>query len=336
MKILIQVQQKNFDLENQVQVIAAELEKFNHSVEWSTQSHPARLLLNQYDLIYFITDSLPLNIKNFMIVLLAKSLQKPLVISTLETSLMQNQPKTLFKKQLQFFDAISVPEIKSLKNLRFFNGKKWILSFFPQVSSMPIKSKVIHHPQPWIIPIYQNFEELLHIKNHLTQSVGIDGTFLRTQKSHILLRQKWASFIKKNSSFKNAALFLEKDNLFDFQSQSCAVIQLNHLNDTHPFFLNQQIEEHISLQNLLILSESQASSLADFWKHQQNVLIQSNRPEVDALPFESTVEKMDFKQNRHLLQSYLENKMNEMNRLFVQLVQQKRAQIGYENMPYRS
>ena len=334
MKILIQVQQKKYDLEKQAQFIATELEKLNHTVEWSTQSHPARLLLNQYDLIYFITDSLPIKVKNFLLLLLAKSLQKPIVISTFETNLFSAVPNPLIQKQLQIFDALSTAETSAVKNLRFFRQKKWILPLFPQANFQKKQANKKISVQ-WVVPVFEKFHELLLLKNHLDESVIIDATHLKLNHAHMQIRRQWSGFINQFPIYKKYRLLIEPDNWADLKNQYKMAVQLNHL-QLHPVLLADKIDQALSSDQLLILSESQASGLAGFWKNRQNVLIQANTTDTNSLDFEKIFENLDLSENRHLLRDCLENKMNELNRLFVQLQQQKRAQLSYENMSYRS
>lgn len=334
MKILIQVQQKKYDLEKQAQLIVTELEKLNHTVEWSTQSHPARLLLNQYDLIYFITDSLPIKVKNFLLLLLAKSLQKPIVISTFETNLFSAVPNQLIQKQLQIFDALSTSEAVAIKNLRFFRQKKWILPIFP-TTNIGKKNKFKKSTFQWVVPVFHQFQELLNLKNHLDESVVIDATYLKLKYGHIQIRRQWSGFIQQNPLFKKYRVMIEPDNLTDLNEQHKTAVQLNHL-QLHPVLLADQIQKSLDLDQLLVLSESQASGLADFWRNRQNVIIHPNSSDTLSQDFDKIFENLDFSKNRHLLRDCLENKMNELNRLFVQLQQQKRAQLSYENMSYRS
>jgi hypothetical protein len=47
MKVLIHAKNFKFDIESQAEILSAELEKSGHLVEWSNQTHPARLITEQ-------------------------------------------------------------------------------------------------------------------------------------------------------------------------------------------------------------------------------------------------------------------------------------------------
>ena len=128
MKVLIHAKNFKFDIESQADIISTELEKAGHFVEWSNQTHPARLLLNKYDVVHILTESLPLSWKNFWIAAAAKALNIPVVVSSYSTTQQQMSSPTqqMIRFQLSYFDALSVPEAGEIKNLRLFNHSKFI------------------------------------------------------------------------------------------------------------------------------------------------------------------------------------------------------------------
>ena len=158
MKILIHACNQKINIESQAEILCAELEKMNHTVEWSNQTHPARLFLNKYDVIHILTESMPLSWKNFWIVAAAKTLNIPVVVSSYAVQILSEPLATVANLQLGYFDAMSVPEAYEIKNLRPFNHSKFILSAFVRAQKFTTQKKsdetnIIFH-------LENNFEEL--------------------------------------------------------------------------------------------------------------------------------------------------------------------------------
>lgn len=339
MKILIHAQNsfqnKNLDIELQAETLCTELEKAGHTIEWSNQTHPARLLLNKYDALHILTEKMPLSFKNFLIVMTAKALGLPVIITSYGLENLTYPKASLANFQLSYFDAMSVPEANEIKNLRPFHHTKFIWPALPpKINPLNTEKKLL--PLNVIFHVDKNFLDLPEVKWSLDKNIYVDGTKLTARNSQSSLRSSWNLFCKKNPIYKNALLILNESNLKKIMSENKSLFLINYLR-LHSISLSTIIHNCIQYQSALVLNENQASGLPDLWSHQKNGLVQNfDKNFVYQLSFTDLVEKidsLDFEKNNSL---FLESKINELSRIYFKIKTQKELKISYANMPRRS
>jgi hypothetical protein len=333
-KILIHAYNQKINIESQAEILCAELEKMGHSVEWSNQTHPARLFLNKYDVIHILTESMPLSWKNFWIVAAAKALALPVVVTSYAVQILSEPFATVANMQLGYFDAMSVPEAYEIKNLRSFNQSKFILPAFTYTQKLMTQKKsdetnVIFH-------LENNFEELPAHKWILQNNVFINATQLSKNKTQAQIRKSWTAFLKKNSTYQNAILISNENNLLKLMRESRCLFLVNYLK-IHSVNLANIIENCIAHKTVLVLNEGQASGSPQIWTDNKNGLIQNfEKSFLYQLSFTEVVEKAQNFRFEKIESSFYESKLNELSRLYVKIKNQKDLKISYANMPRRS
>ena len=342
MKILIHAknQRKNHEsshesnVESQAEILCAELEKSGHTVEWSHQTHPARLLLNKYDMIHILTETLPLPWKSYALVLTAKALNISVVVSSYDFIPQTQQKSLTFKLQSRLFDSLSVPEISEIKYLREFTKSKWILPALPQLT---IPQNIVKSNDTMIVfSVDQKLTELPSLKWNLSENVYIDATAYSQNKKQSDVRNLWAQFITNNPAYKNAILVLSKNNLYKILSENKSIFITNYLKNSTLAFV-KQIELCVKSNSVLVLNESQACGLANLWLGKKNAIIlnydKSFSYELTMSELIAQSEKIQFEK---IDSAKFETKINELSRLYMKLSQQKELKLAYANLPDRS
>jgi len=337
MKILIHAKNlnQNLNIETQAELLSAELEKSGHTVEWSKQTHPARLILNKYDVVHILTERMPLSFKNFLLVITAKTLGIPVVVSSYAVEILGYQKAHLANFQLGYLDAMSVPEAGEIKNLRPFNSTKFIWSaLLPKVKHLNLEKK--SKPINVIFHIEKKFSDLPEFKWGLDEPIYVDATKLALDKSHSKIRIAWSLFFKKNPAYKNAILILNESNLKNIMAEQSSLFLVNYLK-INSILLAAIIHKCLENKSVLVLSENQASGFPDLWSYQKNGLVQNFEKYFShQLSFSELIEKskaVRFQKNKD---EFIESKMNELNRIYVKVKTQKELKISYANMSYRS
>jgi hypothetical protein len=336
MKVLIHAKNFKFDIESQADIISTELEKAGHLVEWSNQTHPARLLLNKYDVVHILTESLPLSWKNFWIAAAAKALNIPVVVSSYSTTGHQIPPaiQQMTRFQLNYFDALSVPEAGEIKNLRLFNHSKFIWPAFVRLSSPRLKT-VTSNDINLIFHVTNSFDELPVTKWTLDETTYVDGSRLTANKSISELRKLWNRFIEKNRTYKNAILILNSSNLKKIMTENKSVVLINYL-QLHSVELAGLIENCLELKCVLALNESQASGFPQLWTASKNGLVQNfEKSFTYQLSLTELLDKAQKIKTDNFDNSIYETKINELSRLYAKIKNQKEIKISYANLSRR-
>ncbi len=128
--ILIHTTSKQLPIQNQALRLQQELQMIGHHVEFSTQTHPLRLLKNNYDVFHVLSDKAYLSFIDAPLVLLAKFNRIATVISQYDNYEISLTP-LLQKIHTYAIDALSATHIESLKANKLINKNKFILPLFP-------------------------------------------------------------------------------------------------------------------------------------------------------------------------------------------------------------
>ncbi len=334
MKILIHACNQKINIESQAEILCAELEKMNHSVEWSNQTHPARLLLNKYDVIHILTESMPLSWKNFWIVAAAKALSIPVVVTSYAVQVLSEPMATMANMQLSYFDAMSVPEALEIKNLRPFNQSKFILPAFINIQRFAHQKKI--DETNVIFHLEQGFAELPIHKWILQNNVFINATQLSKNMEQVNIRKSWTAFLKKNPSYTNTILITNENNLTQLMRESRCVMLVNHLK-IHSVKLANLIQNCLAQKTVLVLNEGQASGAPQIWSNKKNGLIQNFEKSFSYhLSYTELIEKAEALLFEKIDSHVYESKLNELSRIYVKIKSQKDLKISYANLSHRS
>jgi hypothetical protein len=319
MKVLIVCQKLN----DQVQLLASELEKMSIQIELIDSLHPLRLLLNKYDLIHFIHNDSSIDLKTALSAWSAKTLG----ISTLLTTYTRVEPSLLQEFEFNLFDAVTLPYISELKKMRFFSGQKIILPYLPLKDHSSQKSDTGSESQI-IFPVLKGFDDLLKINltalTSLREKTGlyVDAHQLKSGKfKSSALRKAWTTFLKENPQFKDFKLFTERTTLYEVLSENLSYTFLHHLDLTSDQ-VAEWTETALAFHNFLILHEDQATGFSNLWKTEKNCLIYSPRLSVGVqyhiinkyIEADSRPQKLTFD-----FRSSLDTKLNELARLYTKV-----------------
>lgn len=336
MKVLIHAKNFKFDIESQAEILTAELEKSGHLVEWSNQTHPARLLLNKYDVVHILSESLPLTWKNFWIAATAKTLNIPVVVSSYCTTRKQTPSplQQILRFQLSYFDALSVPEAGEIKNFRLFNRSKFIWPAFVRTSNARFTTFRTNDIN-LIFQVIRSFDELPVTKWTLDNTSYIDGTHLLLNNSISEIRKLWNQFTEKNGTYKNTILVLNSSNLNKIMTEAKSVVLINYL-QLHSVELAEIIEKCIKFHCILVLNESQASGFPQLWTSTKNGIVQNfEKSFTYQLSLSELLDKAQNINTDNFDTAIYENKVNELSRLYAKIKNQKEIKISYANMSGR-
>ena len=250
---------------------------------------------------------------------------------------MTQQPQNLISTtrfQLNYFDALSVPESGEIKNFRLFNQPKFIWPAFikkiiPQRSEKSAESSLIFH-------VHKSFQDLPVTKWMLDETTYIDGTALIKNKTISEIRKSWNHFQQKNVAYKNTILILNSANLQKIMSETKSVFLINYL-QLHSIDLATLIQDCLKYQCILVLNESQASGLPQLWTSAKNGIIQNfEKSFTYQLSLSELHDKSQSIQTNDIDWCFYEAKINELSRLYAKIKNQKEIKISYANMSRRS
>lgn len=341
MKILIHAKNLNFDIESQSELLCTELEKSGHTVEWSNQTHPARLLLNKYDILHILTEIMPLTWKSFWLVAAAKALGIPVVVSSFGSQNLSAPLATVANFQLSYFDAMSVSEAGEIKNLRPFHHSKFIFSALFKLPVQKLKKNVdmsienssVAHI---IFHVTKDFSDLPLHKWSLDKNIYIDGTKLALQKTQSEIRKMWDSYQTKNPIYKNAILILNSSNLNKILADNHSLFLINYLK-LNSLELLALIENCLQTCTVLVLNENQASGHSEMWSSGRNGIVQNfEKSFTYQLSFTEMIEKSLTVGFEKMNTEFYESKINELSRIYAKIKTQKELKLSYANMSRRS
>ncbi len=265
------------DLLSQAELLATELYKLGYHSEVTQNLHPARLILNRYDVIHFVDHHYEMNLKKLLFVLTAKSLQIPILLTSYS---FKKESKTL-AKSLSLFDAITCSSVSDLKKIRHFSGSKIILPYIPN-DQIVSKSQDNSSNLSFVLPVIKNFDDLLVFKD-LPSPLNdkffyVDATSIVNLSSK--MRKSWEVFKSHNIFTQKFVLITEKLTLENIlQTENCRIL-LNLTEIDSPGFA-KWIEHSQKTNSFLVMNEQQATGFAPFWQHGKNCIISNNFKTID-------------------------------------------------------
>ncbi len=308
MKILIACT----DLISQAELLAAELTKLGYNPEVTQSLHPARLILNRYDVVHYIENQYTFSLQRLLFILTAKSLQIPNLLTCYS---FKKQTKTL-EKSLALFDAMTCSSVTELKKLRHFSGPKIILPYIPN-SQSATQARETASPLSFVLPVTAAFDDLHVFKNqfnHLNENFFyVDTTNLTKLGSSSKVRKSWDAFTSKNAFAKQFILITEKSTLENIlQTEHCRILlswtEIDHLK------FASWIEYSLKTNSVLVMNEQQATGFAPFWQSGKNCILTSDLKAIHQKIVADT------KQN---LSPIVDEKLNDLARIYLKISQLK-------------
>ena len=305
MKILIVCN----NLLSQAELLAAELTKLGYNPEVTQSLHPARLILNRYDVVHFVENQYTFSLQRLLFILTAKSLQIP---SLLTCYSFKKQTKAL-EHSLALFDAITCSTVTDLKKLRHFSGSKIILPYIPAVQAA-VKTEEKTSSLSFVLPVVSTFEELYFLKDSPTEDlIHINAISLVKLSSSSKVRKSWDAFMSRNAFAKRFILITEKSTLENILlTENCRILlswtEINSLQ------FACWIEYSLKTNAVLVMNEQQATGFAPFWQNGKNCIITNNSKSIHQkiVP--------DAKQN---LSPVIDEKLNDLARIYLKISELK-------------
>lgn len=300
------------DLLTQAELLATELTKLGYSPEVTQSLHPARLILNRYDVVHFIENHYTFSLQRLLLILTAKSLQIPNLLTCYS---FKKQTKTS-EHSLALFDAMTCSSVTDLKKLRHFSGSKIILPYIPNTHSV-IKSEEKTSPLSFILPVTATFDELHIFKSkfdHLTENFFyVDATNLTTLGTSSKIRKSWDVFTSKNTFAKRFILITEKSTLEKIlQTEHCRIL-LSWIDINSPQFADW-ITYSLKTNSSLVINEQQATGFSPFWQNGKNCIITNDL---------KTIHQKIVTDTKQNLNPVIDEKLNDLARIYLKISQLK-------------
>lgn len=319
-QILLHTSSKQNSLQTQALRLQKELQTMGHEVEFSSQTHPTRILKNNYEVLHILSETHDLNLydKSLLLAARAKNQMHRLanVVSSFESE--TRKKNILHSLQFRLIDAFSTLDLENLKFYKEIRPSKFILPFFPTPkvvtpSVAPLSSSLFY-----LKPVLKNYSEL---KESLIPSeviLAVDASSLSQELGLATARKKWRLFQKRHPEFKDAVLILQFENVIELLRNHLVILDIGSLSNALKF--QTLVDWACAYQQFIVLNKNQASGFPDFWKHQKNCWITDlNENHSDI----KSAAKKFFKNKKIPLTISVENKMNELSRLYSKLIYEK-------------
>ena len=181
-------------------LLAEQLELSGHHVDITHSLNIPRLILNSYQTVHLVLESLPLTTNESLHFGICKALGKATVVSVL------NSDRNIKKAFLNFVqpDAFSVSQTDHLKWYRNISANKFVLPAFPQSQNNFRNSQFKF--DCLLVPLSSKIEEAFEIK--FKGTVYFDGRCLLQNQSSLNLRKRWSQLQASGKLSTNFHLIL--------------------------------------------------------------------------------------------------------------------------------
>lgn len=349
-KVLIHLSSTNPIMRTQASTLQSELELMGYEIDISNLKNSLKLFKKKYDVLHILSENNDFSLTDVALMTASKMNRVACLVSTykFKTSLLKTSFYKILKNMATYnVDALSCSNTESLKQaqaMTFSSHSKisFLLPLLPSAKNIKNKDylKVIsNNSEIQTLRIIQNgFNDLLDAScknNILDDHFTIDGSVLLKNKNKDQIIINWNNFLKKNPKFKNCKLILDSTEILNFIINNKLIIDISYLTDS------LLIHEYISLifrYNLFtILNKNQATGFSEYWIHQENCWIQdlkkiSLNKSYLLRQTQLQIAKDYFNQQKKIeIQWVIENKMNELSRVYAKIMSQKKnLNISYK------
>ncbi len=298
--------------EQTAHILSQQLQQIGLNVEVCNSLNLPRLILNSYQTVHFIVESLPLNVNEVFHLAVCKALGKATILSVL------NSEKKITKSFLDFIspDAFSVSQTNHLKLYRNLNCNKFIFSAFPKTDGSG--KKTIFKHEAYLIPIENKLDEVFQF--HLDSTVYFDGRKLLNKYSSSQLRKKWNELVLGKKIPPNHLLILSENKILQLLSDEALSVVTASPNIIHTEFI-RWLSLSMNKNNLIVLNEFQATGFSNYWTSGGNCRVLSTQDWIKEL--ESGTENQELVSSNYKTADLLEPTVNELSRLYSKILHQK-------------
>lgn len=325
--ILIHTSSRQIPIQNQALRLQSELQTIGHTVEFSTETHPLRLFKNNYDVFHILCDKSYLRFSEISLTVWAKLNGLATVVSQFHAN--TTSPSMGGPQRFQFphIDALSTTHLESLKIHKFKYKNKFILPLFPNEIKSQGHDKI--NKISILKIITQNFDEL---SSSIVPDY-IDASALALNNKASDIRKKWKKFQAQNSKFKKVVLILESENTIELMQTEKLIIDLKSV--FNPVHFQSLVDQICAFKSFGILNKNQASGYSEFWLHQKNCWISDlqNSKTKELKNIMTCAEVFFNSKTDDLMKISIENKINEISRLYSKIINSKALTYHQNKVP---
>lgn len=252
--------------EKSAEILSQQLQLVGFNTYTSHQLNIPRLILNSYQTVHFVVESLPLTLNEALHLAICKALNKSTLLSVLNSHKKENRSFYNYIKP----DAFSVSQTNHLKNFRHLSSHKFILSPLHEVEGSSQKKTYEH--SAYLIPLQAGLTETVQF--NLTGTVYFDGRKLLKKYNSSLLRKKWNELISEKKVSTDHHLILSDNKILQILSEGSLKVILADPNIL-PTDLALWLKLAMNKNNLLVLNEFQATGFSSYWTSGQNCYVLS-------------------------------------------------------------
>lgn len=299
--------------EQTVTVLAEHLQNAGHHVDIAHSLNIPRLILNSYETVHLVIESLPISAGEAVHLGLCKALGKNTLISIL------NSDRNLKKAFLNFVkpDAISVSQTNHLRHYRAVSGNKFVLPAFLKRETSSRKTAFKH--EAFLIPLNQKLEEVLEFS--INSTVYFDGRNLLNKKTNSSqLRKKWNDLVGQHTIKDDYHLILSDNKIKELVEEPGLSVVLADSSLSHTDFTSW-LNLVLNKNNFIILNEFQATGFSNYWTSGRNCMVLPAQNWVNALG--ELDMNSDLVCTTYKASELFEPAVNELSRLYSKLSQQK-------------
>lgn len=330
-QILIYSRPGKNQVNSSVEILSEQLTEIGHYVEQTHSTNWARIFLNPYHLVHLFIEQLPLTINELFFISLAKTLEKPTILSLFNTDPKQTKPLS----SIVCPDALTLSQTNHFQYYRDWICTKSVLPLFPELKNASTNSAIHQNQKPsYLIPIEKNLEEAFQYKTD--HEIYFDARSLLKEHSSTNLRKQWNQFLKDKKIQSFAHLILSEEKCRDLLKEENLYVVLASPRLKHTEFTSW-LEKVLNRGHIVILNEFQATGFSQAWTSGQNcqVLAAHHWPKSLNQFFTSDIALSGCRS--HFKNSELtEPLINELSRLYAKILRQNTTLISADSVKMKS
>lgn len=309
--------------EAMTQIISDQLETLGYNTEQTQIVTIPRLILNNYQVIHFVIESLPLTTNEFLCLTSAKALGKAVVISILNAKPSDKNFLIASKSSLLNWmlpDALTVSQTNHLKIFRDFTAQKMIVPTLFEMKTAPKKTISNEPITGFVFPLFEKLEEATEI--HSEKPVYFDGRQLLAKNDSSDLRKKWMSLLTTKKIKSNYHLILSDKKIKSLlEGEPLGLIVSS--TEMQPTEFSKWVSASLDYEHLLILSQYQATGFSSHWTSGHNCFVTSSHHWLRDL--NANMGHLVFNQPfaiSDITKTSVDSLFNELSRLYTKIINQ--------------
>lgn len=318
--------------EAMTQILAEQLDILGYSTEQTQIITIPRLILNTYQVIHFVVETLPLTMNEFLCLSSAKALGKAVVISVLNAKPTDKNFLLPSKSDLLNWilpDALTVSQTNHLKIFRDFSSQKMIIPTLFDMKSSPPKSTSEEAIEGFLFPLFHDLNEAVEF--HSEKPVYFDGRKLLKKHPSSQLRKKWTALLIAKKIKPNYHLILSDKKIHGLlDGAPLGIVVASH--DMLPTEFSKWVEASLVKPHLLIMNQFQATGFSSHWTSGYNCFVTSSHHWLRDL--NANMQHLIFNQPfaiSDISKTSLDSLFNELSRLYTKIIYQKTSLLDSDS-----